>query len=167
MQAEDTGSKLTSNAYTYRHKESTNLGEYISSDPTGNAEKLYTGLNQQKTYDMYVMVIDQAGNIAITDVIAKPSLWISNNITVGETVSNGVEGARKYSRSETVVLTFRGQDSNNVDIMKTTYQVLGTVDKAGSIAGNAVTVGQQLSDEYAIMIKKQERLHYKQMETGQ
>ena len=150
ISAEDTGAGLTSNAYTYRHKESTNLGEYISSEPTGNAEKLYTGLNQQKTYDMYVMVIDQAGNIAITDVIAKPSLWISNNITVGETVSNGVEGARKYSRSETVALTFRGQDSNNVDIMKTTYQVIGTVDKVGSIAGNSVTEGQQLSDEYQL-----------------
>ena len=34
--------------------------------------------------------------------------------------------------------------------MKTTYQVIGTVDKAGSIAGNTVTVGQQLSDEYQL-----------------
>jgi len=147
ISAEDTGAGLTSNAYTYRHKESTNLGEYISSDPTGNAEKLYTGLNQQKTYDMYVMVIDQAGNIAITDVIAKPSLWISNNPIAGETTG---EGGRSYYRSDTVELKFRGQDSNNVDIMKTTYQVIGTVDKAGSIAGNTVTVGQQLSDEYQL-----------------
>ncbi len=153
INAEDIGAGLTSNTYTYRHKLSTSLEDY-ESEVSGNAEKLYTGLNQQKTYDMYVMVTDQAGNIAITDVIAKPSLWISNSITVGETVSNGVEGARKYSRSETVVLTFRGQDSNNVDIMKTTYQVLGTVDKAGSIAGNAVTVGQQLSDEYALNDKE-------------
>ncbi len=153
VQAEDTGSKLTSNAYTYRHKESTSLADYTS-EVSKDAEKLYTGLNQQKTYDMYVMVTDEAGNVAITDVIAKPSLWISNNITVGETVSNGVEGARKYSRSDTIELKFRGQDSNNVDIMKTTYQVLGTVDKEGSIAGNSVTVGQQLSDEYAINDKE-------------
>ncbi len=147
ISAEDTGAGLTSNAYTYRHKESTNLGEYISSDPTGNAEKLYTGLNQQKTYDMYVMVIDQAGNIAITDVIAKPSLWVSAG-TAGETSG---EGARSYYRSDSVALTFRGQDSNNVDIMKTTYQVLGTVDKAGSMLGNTVTQGQQLpTDEYQL-----------------
>ncbi len=147
VSAEDTGAGLTSNAYTYRHKESTNLGEYISSDPTGNAEKLYTGLNQQKTYDMYVMVIDQAGNIAITDVIAKPSLWVSAG-TAGETSG---EGARSYYRSDSVALTFRGQDSNNVDIMKTTYQVLGTVDKAGSMLGNTVTQGQQLpTDEYQL-----------------
>jgi len=60
ISAEDTGAGLTSNAYTYRHKLSTSLEEYTS-EVSGNAEKLYTGLNQQKTYDMYVMVTDQAG----------------------------------------------------------------------------------------------------------
>ena len=148
ISAEDTGAGLTSNAYTYRHKLSTSLEEYTS-EVSGNAEKLYTGLNQQKTYDMYVMVTDQAGNIAITDVIAKPSLWISR-ATIGEKVNDGKEGSRQYSRAESTELTFRGQDSNNVDIMKTTYQVLGTVDKAGNIAGNSVTVGQQLGDEYQL-----------------
>ena len=147
ISAEDTGAGLTSNAYTYRHKLSTSLEDYTST-VSANAEKLYTGLNQQKTYDMYVMVIDQAGNIAITDVIAKPSLWISNNPIAGETTG---EGGRSYYRSDTVELKFRGQDSNNVDIMKTTYQVLGTVDKAGSMLGNAVTQGQQLpTDEYQL-----------------
>ena len=145
VQAEDVGAGLTNNAYTYRHKLSSSLEDYTS-EVSGNTEKLYIGLNGQKTYDMYVMVTDQAGNIAITDVIAKPSLWVSAG-TAGETSG---EGARSYYRSETVALTFRGQDSNNVDIMKTTYQVLGTVDKVGSIAGNSVTVGQQLSDEYAL-----------------
>ncbi len=149
VNAEDTGAGLTNNAYTYRHRLAETNGDFTSEE-SNIAAKTYTGLNQQKTYDMYVMVTDEAGNTAITDVISKPSLWISNSITVGETVSNGVEGARKYSRSETVALTFRGQDSNNVDIMKTTYQVLGTVDKAGNIAGNAVTQGQQLSDEYQL-----------------
>ena len=147
ISAEDTGAGLTSNAYTYRHKLSTSLEDYTST-VSANAEKLYTGLNQQKTYDMYVMVTDQAGNIAITDVIAKPSLWISNNPIAGETTG---EGGRSYYRSDTVELKFRGQDSNNVDIMKTTYQVLGTVDKAGSMLGNAVTQGQQLpTDEYQL-----------------
>ncbi len=153
VNAEDTGAGLTNNAYTYRHRLAETNGDFTSEE-SNIAAKTYTGLNQQKTYDMYVMVTDEAGNTAITDVISKPSLWISNSITVGETVSNGVEGARKYSRSETVALTFRGQDSNNVDIMKTTYQVLGTVDKAGNIAGNAVTQGQQLSDEYALNDKE-------------
>ena len=153
VNAEDTGAGLTNNAYTYRHRLAETNGDFTSEE-SNIVAKIYTGLNQQKTYDMYVMVTDEAGNTAITDVISKPSLWISNNPIIGEKVNNGTEGSRQYSRSETVALTFRGQDSNNVDIMKTTYQVLGTVDKAGSIAGNSVTVGQQLSDEYALNDKE-------------
>ena len=145
ISAEDKGAGLTSNAYTYRHRLAETNGEYTSEVSASNT-KTYTGLNQQKTYDMYVVVTDQAGNMAISDVISRPSLWV-NSGTAGETKA---EGGRNYYRSN-ISLTFRGQDSNNVDITKTTYQIIGTVSEAeanggaGSMDGTSTPNGTVLT----------------------
>ncbi len=145
ISAEDKGAGLTSNAYTYRHRLAETNGEYTSEVSASNT-KTYTGLNQQKTYDMYVVVTDQAGNMAISDVISRPSLWVSSG-TAGETKA---EGGRNYYRSN-ISLTFRGQDSNNVDITKTTYQIIGTVTEAeanggaGSMDGTSTPNGTVLT----------------------
>ena len=145
ISAEDKGAGLTSNAYTYRHRLAETNGEYTSEVSASNT-KTYTGLNQQKTYDMYVVVTDQAGNMAISDVISRPSLWV-NSGTAGETKA---EGGRNYYRSN-ISLTFRGQDSNNVDITKTTYQIIGTVTEAeanggvGSMDGTSTPNGTVLT----------------------
>ncbi len=129
VDAEDKGAGLITNAYTYRYRLAETNGEFASQ--VSNA-KTYTitGLNQQKTYDMYVEVTDQAGNTAVSNLISRPSLYVSSG-TAGETTG---EGGRSYYRSN-VTVTFRGQDSNNVDIEKTTYQIIGTVTEAESSGG--------------------------------
>ena len=158
VSANDGASKLTSNAYTYRYKLASTLEDYTS-EVSSVSSKTYVGLNQMKTYDMYVVVTDQAGNMSATDVISKPALWISNTPTAGETMKNGKEGYTKYYRSD-ITVKLRGQDANNVDISKTTYQILGTVTDnekdgtSGKMDGSIVAVGTELKDEKLISDKE-------------
>ena len=93
---------------------------------------LYTGLEADKTYEMYMIVKDEAGNMTASDVISRPAVWVSNTPTVGDTVSGGVEGARKYCSTD-VDVRLTGQDENNVDISRVTYQILGTTTGAGNM----------------------------------
>jgi len=128
--------------YTYRHKLATKI-DYTDED-SEITTKLYQNLAQDKTYDMYVLVRDQAGNIAASDIISKPALWISSNPTVGEMVNEGKEGARKYCNSSDVDISMTGQDKNNVKIGKVTYQILGTTTGDGEIDGTTYTAGTAL-----------------------
>ncbi len=139
--ASDAASDLASNErYTYRHKLAP---EMTYTDQTSQeTTKLYAGLQQNKTYDMYVIVKDEAGNMTASDVISKPALWISNTPTVGEVECE--EGGRKYIRTD-IELSMTGQDENNVDISRVTYQILGTTTGAGIIDGVDYDRGVALS----------------------
>ena len=133
MAAQDFASNLaTTERYNYRHKLAPDM-TYTDSK-SQETTKIYTGLAQDKTYDMYVVVKDEAGNMTASDVISKPSLWISNTPTVADTVYEGKEGGRKYC-SDNVDVSLRGQDRNNVDISRVTYQILGSTTGAGAIDG--------------------------------
>ena len=145
MAAEDYASGLaTEGRYTYRHKLAPNMTytDNLSQETT----YLYTGLDQSKTYDMYMIVKDEAGNMTASDVISRPAIWISNTPTVGDTVSGGVEGARKYCSTD-VDVSLTGQDENNVDISRVTYQILGTTTGAGNMDGTYYDKGVALSED--------------------
>ena len=145
MAADDYASGLaTSGRYTYRHKLAPNMTytDNLSQETT----YLYTGLEADKTYDMYMIVKDEAGNMTASDVISRPAIWISNTPTVGDTVSGGVEGARKYCSTD-VDVSLTGQDENNVDISRVTYQILGTTTGAGNVDGTYYDKGVALSED--------------------
>ena len=145
MSADDYASGLAnSGRYTYRHKLAPNMTytDNLSQETT----YLYKGLDQSKTYDMYMIVKDEAGNMTASDVISRPAIWISNTPTVGDTVSGGVEGARKYCSTD-VDVSLTGQDENNVDISRVTYQILGTTTGAGNMDGTYYDKGVALSED--------------------
>ena len=145
MSAEDYASDLaTEGRYTYRHKLAPNMTytDNLSQETT----YLYTGLEADKTYDMYMIVKDEAGNMTASDVISRPAVWISNTPTVGDTVSGGVEGARKYCSTD-VDVSLTGQDENNVDISRVTYQILGTTTGAGNMDGTYYDRGVSLPED--------------------
>ena len=145
MAAEDYASNLaTSNRYTYRYKLATD--ETYIDENSQETTKLYTGLKQDKTYDMYMIIRDDAGNITSSDIISKPALWISNTPTVGDTVNGGTEGSRKYCSTD-VDVSLTGQDRNNVDISRVTYQILGTTTGAGNMDGTYYDKGVALSED--------------------
>ena len=145
MSAEDYASDLaTEGRYTYKHKLAANMTytDNLSQETT----YLYTGLEEDKTYDMYMVVKDEAGNMTASDVISRPAVWISNTPTVGDTVSGGVEGARKYCSTD-VDVSLTGQDENNVDISRVTYQILGTTTGAGNMDGTYYDRGVSLPED--------------------
>ena len=145
MAADDYASGLaTEGRYTYRHKLAPNMTytDNLSQETT----YLYTGLEADKTYDMYMIVKDEAGNMTASDVISRPAVWISNTPTVGDTVSGGVEGARKYCSTD-VDVSLTGQDENNVDISRVTYQILGTTTGAGNMDGTYYDRGVSLPED--------------------
>ena len=69
---------------------------------------------------MYVMIKDGAGNRVVSDIISRPALWISSNPnqSEGERINEGKEGSLQYTRSPNIEFSFKGQDSNNVDMSK-------------------------------------------------
>ena len=145
MAADDYASGLaTEGRYTYRHKLAPTMTytDNLSQETT----YLYTGLEADKTYDMYMIVKDEAGNMTASDVISRPAIWISNTPTVGDTVSGGVEGARKYCSTD-VDVSLTGQDENNVDISRVTYQILGTTTGAGNMDGTYYDRGVSLPED--------------------
>ena len=137
MAAQDLASDLADGKerYMYRHKLAPTMTYTdIQSQAT---TQMYAGeqkLEADKTYDMYMIVKDKAGNMSASDVISKPALWISNTPTVADTVYEGKEGGRKYC-SDDVDVSLTGQDRNNVDISRVTYQILGSTTGAGAIDG--------------------------------
>ena len=142
MAAEDYASGLaTSGRYTYRHKLAPNMTytDNLSQETT----YLYTGLEADKTYDMYMIVKDEAGNMTASDVISRPAIWVSNNATAGD---KGTEGAREYYQSD-VDVSLTGQDENNVDISRVTYQILGTTTGAGNMDGTYYDRGVSLPED--------------------
>ena len=142
MAAEDYASGLaTEGRYTYRHKLAPNMTytDNLSQETT----YLYTGLEVDKTYDMYMIVKDEAGNMTASDVISRPAVWVSNNATAGD---KGTEGAREYYQSD-VDVGLTGQDENNVDISRVTYQILGTTTGAGNMDGTYYDRGVSLPED--------------------
>ena len=142
MAADDYASGLaTSGRYTYRHKLAPNMTytDNLSQETT----YLYTGLEADKTYDMYMIVKDEAGNMTASDVISRPAVWVSNNATAGD---KGTEGAREYYQSD-VDVSLTGQDENNVDISRVTYQILGTTTGAGNMDGTYYDKGVALTED--------------------
>ena len=142
MAADDYASGLaTEGRYTYRHKLAPNMTytDNLSQETT----YLYTGLEADKTYDMYMIVKDEAGNMTASDVISRPAVWVSNNATAGD---KGTEGAREYYQSD-VDVSLTGQDENNVDISRVTYQILGTTTGAGNMDGTYYDRGVSLPED--------------------
>ncbi len=137
MAAQDLASDLADGKerYMYRHKLAPTMTYTdIQSQATTQMYAGETKLEADKTYDMYMIVKDKAGNMSASDVISKPALWISNTPTVADTVYEGKEGGRKYC-SDDVDISLTGQDRNNVDISRVTYQILGSTTGAGAIDG--------------------------------
>ena len=140
--ATDAASNLASSErYTYRHKLAPSMTYTDNQSP--NASYTYPGLEQSKTYDMYVIVKDEAGNMTASDLVSKPALWVKLG-TQGE--STGEEGLRKYYRSD-VTIGMSGQDESNVDISRVTYQIIGTTTGAGNVDGTEYTIGTALNEE--------------------
>ena len=142
MAADDYASGLaTSGRYTYRHKLAPNMT--YTDNQSQDTSYTYTGLEADKTYDMYMIVKDEAGNMTASDVISRPAVWVSNNATAGD---KGTEGAREYYQSD-VDVSLTGQDENNVDISRVTYQILGTTTGAGNMDGTYYDRGVSLPED--------------------
>ena len=125
--------------YTYRHKLAPDMTYTDIKSQTDT--QLYNNLTISKTYDMYVIVTDNAGNMSASDVISKPALWVSKNEgSIGET---GTHGTRTYYQGN-IDVSLTGQDRNNVDIKKVTYQITGTATENGTMDGNSYNKGQAL-----------------------
>ena len=139
--ASDAASNLASSErYTYRHKLAPSVT--YTDNQSQEASYTYAGLDQTKTYDMYVIVKDEAGNITTSDLVSKPALWVSSGIA-GETYT---EGRRSYYRSD-VTISLTGQDENNVDISRVTYQIAGTTTGAGNVDGTEYSLGVAVNEE--------------------
>ncbi len=133
------GENKAGKRYNYRHKLAPDMT--YTDTMTQNATQLYTNLAIDKTYDMYVVVTDNAGNKTASDVISKPALWVSKNEgSIGET---GTHNARTYYQGN-IDVSLTGQDRNNVDIKKVTYQITGTATENGTMDGNSYNKGQAL-----------------------
>ena len=142
MSADDYASGLaTSGRYTYRHKLAPSMT--YTDNQSQDTSYTYTGLEADKTYDMYMIVKDEAGNMTASDVISRPAVWVSNNATAGD---KGTEGAREYYQSD-VDVSLTGQDENNVDISRVTYQILGTTTGAGNMDGTYYDRGVSLPED--------------------
>jgi len=133
------GENKAGKRYNYRHKLAPDMT--YTDTMTQNATQLYTNLAIDKTYDMYVVVTDNAGNKTASDVISKPALWVSKNEgNIGET---GTHNARTYYQGN-IDVSLTGQDRNNVDIKKVTYQITGTATENGTMDGTSYNKGQAL-----------------------
>ena len=133
------GENKAGKRYNYRHKLAPDMT--YTDTMTQNATQLYTNLAIDKTYDMYVVVTDNAGNKTASDVISKPALWVSKNEGgIGET---GTHNARTYYQGN-IDVSLTGQDRNNVDIKKVTYQITGTATENGTMDGTSYNKGQAL-----------------------
>ncbi len=133
------GENKAGKRYNYRHKLAPDMT--YTDTMTQNATQLYTNLAIDKTYDMYVVVTDNAGNKTASDVISKPALWVSKNEgSIGET---GTHNARTYYQGN-IDVSLTGQDRNNVDIKKVTYQITGTATENGTMDGTSYNKGQAL-----------------------
>ena len=142
MAADDYASGLaTSGRYTYRHKLAPSMT--YTDNQSQDTSYTYTGLEADKTYDMYMIVKDEAGNMTASDVISRPAVWVSNNAIAGD---KGTEGAREYYQSD-VDVSLTGQDENNVDISRVTYQILGTTTGAGNMDGTYYDRGVSLPED--------------------
>ena len=142
MSADDYASGLaTEGRYTYRHKLAPSMT--YTDNQSQDTSYTYTGLEADKTYDMYMIVKDEAGNMTASDVISRPAVWVSNNATAGD---KGTEGAREYYQSD-VDVSLTGQDENNVDISRVTYQILGTTTGAGNMDGTYYDRGVSLPED--------------------
>ncbi len=125
--------------YTYRHKLAPDMTYTDIKSQTDT--QLYNNLTISKTYDMYVIVTDNAGNMSASDVISKPALWVSKNEgSIGE---KGTHGTRTYYQGN-IDVSLTGQDRNNVDIKKVTYQITGTATENGTMDGTSYNKGQAL-----------------------
>ena len=146
VDALDRASGLTSTPYTYQYKLAPSTA-YDTPTATRETSKLYANLDMTKTYDMYVIVKDEAGNRVSSDVISRPALWISSNPnqSEGERINEGREGSLQYTRSPNIEFSFKGQDSNNVDISKIEYQVEGTATEDGTIDGTSYIKDQPVN----------------------
>ena len=146
IDALDRASGLTTTPYTYQYKLATSTA-YDTPTATRDTSKLYANLDATKTYDMYVIVKDEAGNRVSSDVISKPAFWISSNPkqSEGEQINEGKEGSLQYTRSPNIEFSFKGQDSNNVDISKIEYQIEGTATENGTIEGTSYTKDQPVN----------------------
>jgi len=133
-------------SYTYQSKLASNTA-YDTQTATRDTSKLYTNLDATKTYDMYVMIKDGAGNRVVSDIISRPALWISSNPnqSEGERINEGKEGSLQYTRSPNIEFSFKGQDSNNVDMSKIEYQVEGTATENGTIDGTSYSKDQPVN----------------------
>ena len=142
MAADDYASGLaTEGRYTYRHKLAPSMT--YTDNQSQDTSYTYTGLEADKTYDMYMIVKDEAGNMTASDVISRPAVWVSNNAIAGD---KGTEGAREYYQSD-VDVSLTGQDENNVDISRVTYQILGTTTGAGNMDGTYYDRGVSLPED--------------------
>ena len=146
VDALDRASGLTSTPYTYQYKLAPSTA-YDTPTATRETSKLYANLDTTKTYDMYVIVKDEAGNRVSSDVISRPALWISSNPnqSEGERINEGKEGSLQYTRSLNIEFSFKGQDSNNVDISKIEYQVEGIATEDGTIDGTSYIKDQPVN----------------------
>ncbi len=146
VDALDRASGLTSTPFTYQYKLAPSTA-YDTPTATRETSKLYANLDMTKTYDMYVIVKDEAGNRVSSDVISRPALWISSNPnqSEGERINEGREGSLQYTRSPNIEFSFKGQDSNNVDISKIEYQVEGTATEDGTIDGTSYIKDQPVN----------------------
>ena len=146
IDALDRASGLTSTPYTYQYKLAPSTA-YDTPTATRETSKLYANLDMTKTYDMYVIVKDEAGNRVSSDVISRPAFWISSNPNQneGERINEGREGSLQYTRSPNIEFSFKGQDSNNVDISKIEYQVEGTATEDGTIDGTSYIKDQPVN----------------------
>ncbi len=147
--AADAASDLaTTERYTYRHKLAPNMT--YTDQASQETTQLYAGLEKDKTYDMYVIVKDEAGNMTASDVISRPAIWVSSG-TEGDVYT---EGKRSYYTSN-IEISMTGQDENNVDIPRVTYQITGTTTNSGTIDGKEYGKGVALPEtEYEMGNKK-------------
>ena len=140
--AEDYTSNLARNGtYTYRYK--TVLDREYTDHESEETSYLCQGLQKDKTYDICVVVKDEAGNRAVSDLISRPAIYVSNDAVVG---SVGTEGSREYYRSD-VDISLIGQEGDNVGISKVTYQIIGTTTSAGVVDDVYYDKGVALSEE--------------------
>ena len=140
--AEDYTSNLARDGtYTYRYK--TVLDREYTDHESNETSYLCQGLQKDKTYDVCVVVKDEAGNRAVSELISRPAIYVSNDAVVG---SVGTEGSREYYRSD-VDISLVGQDGNTVDISKVTYQIIGTTTSAGVVDDVYYDKGVALSEE--------------------
>jgi len=152
MAAEDKAAGMAdTERYNYYYKYAKEM--VYQNELSQETTKIYTGLEASKTYDMYVVTKDKAGNMAASEVISKPAIWITNNPTYSDADYGGLEGGRKYCSTD-IDISMIGQDDRNVNISKITYQILGTTTSEGRIDEKDYGKGEALADQEIEMENK-------------